>query len=108
MSGKDASVWCGQKLKLIVRHTDIFLYLVKLMMQLTTALVRTFTHLGVKPMSHLRVSPGNTNGGSITVPLTSCLTGLDLSVLPTKIVSCHAADSKPVKQEVNGTVILPL
>jgi hypothetical protein len=24
-----------------------------------------------------------------------------------KFVSCHAADSKPVKQEVNGTVILP-
>ncbi len=27
--------------------------------------------------------------------------------LKTKIVSCHTADSKPVKQEVNGTVILP-
>ena len=24
-----------------------------------------------------------------------------------KNVSCHTADSKPVKQEVNGTVILP-
>ncbi len=24
-----------------------------------------------------------------------------------QIVSCHTADSKPVKQEVNGTVILP-
>jgi hypothetical protein len=34
---------------------------------------------------------------------------LDLSVLQikTKIVSCHTADSKPVKLEVNGTVILP-
>ncbi len=53
--------------------------------------------------------PGNTKGGSITVQLTSCLTGLDLSVLQikTKIVSCHTADFKPVKQEVNGTVILP-
>ncbi len=53
--------------------------------------------------------PGNTKGGSITVLLTSCLTGLDKSVLQikTKIVSCHTADSKPVKQEVNGTVILP-
>ncbi len=52
---------------------------------------------------------GNTKGGSITVPLTSCLTGLDYPVLQikTKIVSCHTADSKPVKQEVNGTVILP-
>jgi hypothetical protein len=53
--------------------------------------------------------PGNTKGGSITVLLTSCLTGLDYSVLQikTEIVSCHTADSKPVKQEVNGTVILP-
>ncbi len=52
---------------------------------------------------------GNTKGGSSTVPLTSCLNGLDWSVLQikTKIVSCHTADSKPVKQEVNGTVILP-
>jgi len=41
--------------------------------------------------------------------LTSCLTGLDYSVLQikTKMVSCHKAYSKPVKQEVNGTVILP-
>ena len=29
--------------------------------------------------------------------------------IKTKIVSCHTADSKPVKQEVNGTMIpLPL
>jgi hypothetical protein len=27
--------------------------------------------------------------------------------IKTKIVSCYSADSKPVKQEVNGTVILP-
>jgi hypothetical protein len=27
--------------------------------------------------------------------------------IETKIVSCHAAVSKTVKQEVNGTVILP-
>jgi hypothetical protein len=45
--------------------------------------------------------PGNTKGGSITVPLTSVLQ------VNTKTVSCHTADSKPVKQEVNGTVILP-
>jgi hypothetical protein len=52
---------------------------------------------------------GNTKGGSIIVPLTSCLTGLDYSLLQikTKIVSCHTAESRPVKQEVNGTVILP-
>jgi hypothetical protein len=52
---------------------------------------------------------GTTKGGSITVPLTSCLTGLDKSVLQikTQIVSCHTADSEPVKQDVKGTVILP-
>jgi hypothetical protein len=27
--------------------------------------------------------------------------------IKTKIVSCHTADSKPVKLEVNSTVILP-
>jgi hypothetical protein len=55
------------------------------------------------------VQPENIKGGSITVPLTSCLTGLYLSVLQikTKIVSCHIPNSKLVKQEVNGTVILP-
>ncbi len=39
---------------------------------------------------------GNTKGRSITVLLTSCLTGLDESVLQikTKIVSSHTADSK--------------
>jgi hypothetical protein len=38
------------------------------------------------------------------------LTGLDYSVLQinSKIVSSHTDDSKPVKQEVNSTVILPL
>ena len=42
-----------------------------------------------------RVKPGNTKGGSITVPLTSCLTGLDQSVLQTKtkIVSCQLSYS---------------
>jgi hypothetical protein len=53
--------------------------------------------------------PGNTKGGSIAVPLTSRLTGLDESVLQikAKIVSNHTAESKPFKQEVNYTVILP-
>ncbi len=51
--------------------------------------------------------PGNTKRGSITVLSTSCLTGLNWSVLQikTKLVSCHAADSKPVKREVNGTMV---
>jgi hypothetical protein len=52
---------------------------------------------------------GNTKGGSITVPLTSCSTGLDYSVcqIKTKNFNCHTADSKTVKEEVNSTVILP-
>jgi hypothetical protein len=54
------------------------------------------------------VVSGNIKGGSITVPLT-CLTCLDKSVLQikTNIDSCHTADSKPGKQEVNSTVIFP-
>ncbi len=45
----------------------------------------------------------------MTLLMISCLTGLDKSFLQikTKIVSCHTAESKPVKQEVNGTVIPP-
>jgi hypothetical protein len=34
--------------------------------------------------------------------------GLVSLQIKTKLVSCHTADSKPVKQVVNGTVILPL
>jgi hypothetical protein len=42
------------------------------------------------------------------VPLISSLTGLDYSVLQikTKTVNCHTTNSKPVKLEVNDTVIL--
>jgi hypothetical protein len=47
--------------------------------------------------------------GCITVPLTSRLTVSDSSVfqMKTKIVSCHTADFKPVKQEVNGSDTSP-
>jgi len=41
---------------------------------------------------------GNTKGGSITVPLTSCLTGF-----ADNNKNCQSANSKPVKQEVNNT-----
>ncbi len=56
------------------------------------------------------IGSGNTKGGSIIVPLTSGLTCLDYSVLQikAKIVSSHTADSKPVKQEVNRTVLQSL
>jgi hypothetical protein len=55
------------------------------------------------------VEAGTTKGGSITVLLVSCLTGLGYSVLQIKmkIVSRHTTVSKPVKQEVNSTVLLP-
>ncbi len=49
-------------------------------------------------MALQQFAAGNTKGGSITVPLTSCLTGLDKSVLQikTKIVSSQTADSSMV------------
>jgi hypothetical protein len=55
----------------------------------------------------IRDSPGILKGDS--VQLTPFLTGLDQSVLrmKTKTVSCHTANSKQAKQEVNSTMILP-
>ena len=54
-------------------------------------------------------SAGNTKGGSIAVPLTSCLTGLESAVwqLTTFVFICKTDESKPVKQEVSRTVIRP-
>jgi hypothetical protein len=37
---------------------------------------------------------GNTKGGSITVPLTSCLTGLDQSVFANKNKNCQLSFSR--------------
>ncbi len=52
---------------------------------------------------------GNTKEGSITVPLISCLTGLESAVwqLTMFVFICKTDYSKPVKLEVNGTMILP-
>ncbi len=52
---------------------------------------------------------GNTKGGSITVLFTSCLTGLESAVwqLTIFLFICKTDYFKPVKQEVNGTMILP-
>ncbi len=51
---------------------------------------------------------GNTKGGSITVPLIYCFSGLESAVLQQTIfVSiCKTDESNPVKHEVNSTVIL--
>ncbi len=52
---------------------------------------------------------GNTKGGSIIVPFTSCLTGLESAVtlLTFFVFICKTDKSKLVEQEFNGTVILP-
>jgi hypothetical protein len=56
-----------------------------------------------------RDTTGNTKGVSITVPLTSCLTGLESAVrqLTIFVFICKTDKSKQVKQEVNGILILP-
>jgi hypothetical protein len=53
--------------------------------------------------------PGNTKGGSITVLLTSCFDWFGISCMTTDnfVFICQTDYSKPVKQEVNGTMILP-
>jgi hypothetical protein len=57
------------------------------------------------------VQSGNTytKGGSITIPLTSCLTDLESAVLQLTffVFICKTDKPKPVKQEVNGKMILP-
>jgi len=54
----------------------------------------------------VNVIPGKSKGGSITVPLTSCLTGLEsiVGLLTIFVFKCKTELSKPVKQEVNGTM----
>jgi hypothetical protein len=55
------------------------------------------------------VQPGNTKGGKYhcTIDLLFDWFGLVCFAYKNKKFSSHTADSKPVKQEVNGTVILP-
>jgi hypothetical protein len=42
--------------------------------------LKPFFFLTVVQYEHAIVRPGNTKGGSITLPLTSCLTGLESAV----------------------------
>jgi hypothetical protein len=93
----------------IQKKLDVDVLTFNLVFYIGATVLVTFSKFGLFFHSDLLL-PGNIKGGSITVPLTSCLTGLDQFVLQikTKSFSCHTADSKPVKQEVNGTVILPL
>ncbi len=73
---------------------------------------RKFKNIRFKLLKKLLRSfkAGNTKGGSMTVLLTSCLTGLESAVrqLTFFVFICKTDLSKPVKQEVNSTVILPL
>jgi hypothetical protein len=55
--------------------------------------------LAVQQASVWFVEPGNTKGGRITVPLTSCLTGLESAVFQLTIFAfiCKTDYPKPVK-----------
>ncbi len=50
---------------------------------------------------------GNTKGGKYHYTIDLLFDWFALVCSAKKIVSSHTADSKPVKQEVNSTVILP-
>ncbi len=65
--------------------------------------------IGSKFKPWLVAAAVKTKGGSITLLLTSCLTGLELAVwqLTIFVFVCKRDKSKQVKQEVNCTVILP-
>jgi hypothetical protein len=61
------------------------------------------------PGLNLFDKPGNTKGGSITVPLTSFLTGLE-SAVGQLTIFCFYLQNRLIQtseQGVNGTVILP-
>jgi hypothetical protein len=54
-------------------------------------------------------SAGNTKGGKYCCTIDQCLTGLESAVwqLTIFVFICKTDESKPVKQEVNDTAILP-
>jgi hypothetical protein len=47
----------------------------------------------IRAIINVCILPGNTKGGSIAVPLTSCLTGLDQFVLQIKTKKCQLSYS---------------
>jgi hypothetical protein len=63
-----------------------------------------------EPWTLVSIQPWNTKEGSITVPLTSCLTGLE-SVVWQVTIFCFYLQNRVIQQTrkkgVNGTVILP-
>ncbi len=63
----------------------------------------------IEPLT-VRAQSGNTKGRSITVPLTSWMTGLESAIcqLTIFVFICKTDYFKPVKQEVKGTAILTL
>jgi hypothetical protein len=58
--------------------------LLKFQNQITTDLLARGIDVQQVPINVIRLSSGNTKGGSITVPWTSCLAGWDLSVFANK------------------------
>jgi hypothetical protein len=71
------------------------------------SLTRAFSDANMDFQQH-SIPSGNTKGRSITVLFTSCLTGQESAVwlLTIFVFICETDYSKPVKQEVNSTVIL--
>jgi len=67
------------------------------------------TILNITADTYKQMLQGILKGGSITVLLTSCLTGLESAVwqLIIFVFICKTDWFKPVKQEGNSTVILP-
>ncbi len=55
----------------------------------------------------IKLPSGNTKGGSIQSTVDLLFDWFGLFCFANNNKSCHTADSKPVKQEVNGKVILP-
>ncbi len=92
--------WCHHSFWTKKRISQFFESLFTKPFSTKTTFDRTF--LGISHRLKKHPTARNTKGRSIIVPLTSYLAGLDWSVLQikTKNVSCHTADSKPVKQEV--------
>ncbi len=93
------------------RHFGFFFYFLQwpptVLVRQTRQAVRAINQT-IFPLMSMAIA-GNTKGGSITVPLTSCLTGLESALWQQTIFVfiCKTDQSKPVKQEVNSTVILP-
>ncbi len=97
---------------MMLKYSPVFVFLQVMSMDPAKVLSSTLNSLPKKQLltgASKKLLTGNTKGGSITVPLTCCLTGLESAVLQLTIFVfiCKTDEFKPVKQEVNSTVLLP-